>query len=203
MLALPSELQDSIIINLCAVDLARASSVCVTLSGRAVVAAERRLRQWVPTLPPGSDATVCWLRSLGQRELATADAGARPSRSWRDEYVDVRVAVALEERVRDPQSHLPTQRFEYEEGGELHPEAARTTYLAPTIAKRISLGWTAEEALMSECLCDDTQGAVLHRKNRQFPASVHAVMELFSELARRSTLVPEPKYNVLEGRTSM
>jgi len=141
------------------------------------------------------------LRSLGQRELCVADVGPRPEHSWRDEFVEFRLAVAHAERARDPDSPLPTERFEYEPGGELHFEAARDTFLTPTIAKKVAKGWTVDEALLDESLLDESQGAVLHRKNRQFPAIVHAFTELYSELGRRTDQVPEVRYKVLEGRT--
>lgn len=192
---LPDELQRSILHKLSAVGLAQASAVCAKLKGFACEVAERRLRQSLPHLPPGADATPCWLRSLGFRELV----GARPATTWRDEFVDAMVECATIDHQRDPDSPLPLERSEYGPDGELGLEQASKTFLASYVGRRVAAGWTEEEALLYKCTTT-TLDALAHER---FPATVHAHIELYSEMARRTAAVPEQLYCKLLGGSGL
>ena len=200
--ALPAELQRAILLDLPAVDLARVSTSCAKLHGLACVVAELRLRQVLPRLAPGSDATPCWLRSLGCREQTTCFAGARPAASWRDEFVDLMVAAAEASFKRDPTSPLPLERWEYEAAGELGIDNASSTFLASSIDRKVAGGWSREEAIQSETL-DCSTLVVVASSPRRYPATVHSHVELYSELARRAAEVPEELYCNLLGTAAL
>ena len=198
---LPSDLIGDIFRRLHASDLRSSACVCAEWNQAVALTAERRLRQYRPDIPLGSDAWPCWLRSLATVELLMSRVGPRPANHWQDDYIPLAICAA---KVYYGERWVERWAEDFEPGG---PQSFHNHVLGDQARSLlVEAGWPREDAELVVHIAGDEQNQVLvstfQERSIQFAATIHSMLQAYSAAARRDALsgvVAGPRYQLYKG----